>query len=108
MERKQAQFLYLTKETVGRHRIRLERRAGMITIIKLDIQALNAEIYSRVKPPSYLIMNEETFNAIKHELLVTMPEECANKFMKREFRRYAGVPVVICDGLPYGFIDIKD
>lgn len=80
----------------------------MITIIKLDIQALNTEIYSRVKPPSYLIMNEETFNAIKHELLVTMPEECAKSFMKREFRRYAGVPVAICDGLQYGFIDIKD
>lgn len=80
----------------------------MITIIKLDIRALNAEIYSRVKHPSYLIMSEETFNAIKHELLVTMPGECAKSFMKREFRRYAGVPVAICDGLQYGFIDIKD
>lgn len=80
----------------------------MITIIKLDIGALNTEIFSRVKLPSYLIMSEETFNAIKHELLVTMPEECAKSFMKQEFKWYAGVPIAICNALQYGFIDIKD
>lgn len=80
----------------------------MTNIIKFDLKALNEEIYSRVKPPSYLIMSEETFNAIKHETLVKIPEEFANNFLKHDFKRYAGVPIAICDGLQYGFIDIKD
>ena len=80
----------------------------MTTIIKIDIKLLNEEIYSRVKPPSYLIMSKETFNSIKHEVFTTLPGECANQFLKREFKRYAGVPIAICDALQYGFIDIKD
>lgn len=80
----------------------------MITIIKFDIKSLNEAIFARHRPPSYLIMSEETFNTIKHEVLVTIPGECAKNFMKREFNRYAGVPVAICNGLQYGFIDIKD
>lgn len=80
----------------------------MITIIKFDIKSLNEAIFARHRPPSYLIMSEETFSAIKHEVLTTIPGEYANKFLKQEFKRYAGVPVAICNGLQYGFIDIKD
>lgn len=80
----------------------------MINIIKFDLQALDREIKSRPKCPAYLIMNDETLSMFKeaayHENAGVM-----NLMVKTaKGIIYCGIPVVTCNAVPYGFIDIKD
>lgn len=81
----------------------------MVTIInKVDLKPLNEALEGRIKTPKYLIMSEDTKKAIDAEYRTLMPDKrvalpkcvCVNI--------YKGVPIAICNAVPYGNIDIKD
>ena len=78
----------------------------MISIIKFDLHALDGEIASRPKCPAYLIMSDETLLAFNEAAYTT----CQMKLMVNASKGviYCGIPVAICNAVPYGFIDIKD
>lgn len=97
------------RETMGLNPIQDKKGAEtMISIIKFDLHALDKEIGSRPKCPSYLIMNDETLSMFKeaayHENAGVM------KLMVKTAKGliYCGIPVATCNAVPYGFIDIKD
>lgn len=78
----------------------------MISIInKVDLKPLNEELYARPKPPSYLIMSQQTFNAIKQELIF-VPHGLSEK--PGDYCVYRGIPIATCNAVPFGYIDIKD
>lgn len=81
----------------------------MVTIInKVDLKPLNEALEGRVKPPKYLIMSEDTQKAIDAQYRTVTPEKIAKLPKCVCFDIYKGVPIAICNAVPYGNIDIKD
>ena len=80
----------------------------MVSIIKIDLHTLDKEIGSRPKCPAYLLMSDETLSAFKE---AAHGEGAGSmKLMVKTAKGviYCGIPVAICNAVPYGFIDIKD
>lgn len=80
----------------------------MTNIIRFDLQSLDREINSRPNCPAYLIMNEETLSMFKESAY--HENAGAMKLIVKTAKGviYCGIPVAICNAVPYGFIDIKD
>lgn len=81
----------------------------MISIInKVDLKPLNEELYARPNPPKYLIMSEDTFEAVKEEAFSTLPDSLRGLSGARKFNTYRGISIATCNAVPFGYIDIKD
>lgn len=81
----------------------------MITIInKVDLKPLNDVLEGRVKTPKYLIMSEHTKNAIDAQYKTTMPEKMAKLPKCVNFDIFKGMPIAICNAVPFGNVDITD
>lgn len=81
----------------------------MVSIInKVDLKPLNEELYARPKPPKYLIMSADTFEAVKEEAFSELPDSLKRAAGGRKFNTYMGIPIATCNTVPFGYIDIKE
>ena len=69
----------------------------------IDLAPLQKELFTRSIRPAYIIMSEATKEAICLKYPVCGPLGKTNTY-----ESLCGIPVAICNAVPYGFIDIKD
>lgn len=80
----------------------------VIIINNVDLRPLNDELEVRPRQPKYLIMSEDTRKAIDAEYRTNKPDK-VNKLPECvRFDIYKGIPIAICNAVPFGYIDIKD
>lgn len=78
----------------------------MINVTKgIDLEPLQKELFTKLIRPAYIIMSEETKESIKRKY-PTVEQLGIPKGITCE--ALCGIPVAICNAVPYGFIDIKD
>jgi len=71
----------------------------------IDLAPLQKELFTRRYRPAYIIMSEETIEAIKRKHPTVEPIGMAKGITCEAL---CGIPVATCNALSYGFIDIKD
>lgn len=78
-----------------------------ISFKKID-DAIDEYNYETSEMPKYIIMNEETFQAIKRDISHGHTEYSLATFVSKDYNyaQYYGCPIAICRKLKYGEIEI--
>lgn len=71
----------------------------------IDLAPLQKELFSRRTRPAYIIMSEETREAVKRKYPTVEPLGMQKGIT---YESFCGIPVAICNALQYGVVDIKD
>ena len=71
----------------------------------IDLEPLQKELFTKLARPDYIIMSAETIESIKRKYPTIEPPGMPNGVT---YESFCGIPVAICNAVPYGFIDIKD